>query len=63
MAFQPSPSQPLYQVQHGLHDGVFRRPLLAPSHTHPGASAAEEAFKAQLDVSTKLKFVNNNRPT
>lgn len=51
MAFQPSPSPAAYQAQQGLHDGVFRRPLLAPSHTHPGATAAEEAFKAQLDVS------------
>ncbi|KAF4529250.1 hypothetical protein B566_EDAN017708 [Ephemera danica] len=34
-----------------LQDGVFRRPLLAPSQfkTIPGATSAEEAFKAQLD--------------
>jgi hypothetical protein len=37
-----------------MHDGVFRRPLLAPSHFKPlSKPGTADAFKAQLDVSTE----------
>jgi hypothetical protein len=37
-----------------MHDGVFRRPLLAPSHFKPLSKVGTaDAFKAQLDVSTE----------
>jgi hypothetical protein len=38
-----------------MHDGVFRRPLLAPSHFKPLSKVGTaDAFKAQLDVSTEM---------
>lgn len=37
-----------------VHDGVFRRPLLAPSQFKPLSKlGTADAFKAELDVSVK----------
>jgi hypothetical protein len=37
-----------------VHDGVFRRPLLAPSQFKPlSKPGTADAFKAELDVSVK----------
>lgn len=40
-----------------VHDGVFRRPLLAPSQFKPLSKlGTADAFKAELDVSVKKKI-------
>ena len=42
-----------------VHDGVFRRPLLAPSQFKPLSKlGSADAFKAELDVSVKKSLLN-----
>jgi hypothetical protein len=41
-----------------VHDGVFRRPLLAPSQFKPlSKPGTADAFKAQLDVSVNIFLI------